>query len=1115
MTRRMRIDDLTDLAVPSQPVLSPDGERVVYVLRTLDRDADRSVDQLWSVPVAGGTPRRLTAGPDDTAPAWSPDGSRLAFLRAGQVHVLAVGDLDGGDAERVTDLPRGAGAPAWSPDGTRLAFTAAVDPAPAPAAAPLVAARLDYQADGAGMFGAVRNQLHVLDLETRACRTLTDGTEHAGQPAWSPDGRTVAFTRKVGADSDLTFRTAVHLLDVEDRKARPRVVALAEGVAGTVSFARDGASLLVVGYPGDPVGHQHLLRVPLDGGEPASLTGHLDRNVMAGGPAYPGGRPQEDGDGRLLFCLRERGCTHLWVLSDEGDGPVLGGAGGVVSGLSVVGGTAVVVLATPTSYGEIVALDLASGTETVLTDHGASLGDVRLFEPEERAFTISDGTEVQAWLVRDPEVSGPRPLLLDVHGGPHNAWNAAADEMHPYHQELASRGWVVLLVNPRGSDGYGEAFYDGVQGAWGVADHLDFLEPIDALVAEGVADGDRLAVTGYSYGGFMTCWLTGHDDRFKAGAAGGVVSDMTSMYGTCDDGVCMSSYELGGTPWEQPESYAAMSPLTRVHRVQTPTLVLHGAADLTCPLGQGQQWHTSLRGRGIPTELVVYPDASHAFILLGPPSQRLDYAHRVVDWVERYTLRHGRPRIDIAHWQRRLERLAERHGIPGAQLGILRYSEGAHATDEVEVATYGVLNVDTQAPVTPDSVFQIGSITKVWTATVIMQLVDEGLANLDAPVVEVLPELRLADPDVTKHVTLRHLLNHTSGIDGDVFTDTGRGDDCLEKYVELLGEQTQNHPLGATWSYCNAGFSVLGRVIEKLTGQTWDQAMRERVFAPLQMQHALTLPEEALLHAAAVGHVTQDGVKSTAPIWQLPRSIGPAGLVTANAADVLAFARLHLAGGRGPDGAQVLSEESAAAMAAHQADLPDKHSLGDSWGLGWIRFGWDGQRLYGHDGNTIGQAAFLRVLPDAAGGSGEGRGGLAVTLLTNNDGSRDLYEELYREIFAELAGVEMPRPLTPPEPPLPDAAGAIAPYVGTYQRAGVTMEVYAGDDGPMLRTTLTGPLAEMLPDPVDEHALVPYAPALFLTKPPEAETWFPVTFYELPTGERYLHFGARATPRVG
>jgi dipeptidyl aminopeptidase/acylaminoacyl peptidase len=1108
MTRPMSLDDLASLAVPSQPALSPDGRTVAYVLRTLDhapeQGEDRNVDQLWTVSSTGGDARRLTTGHDDTAPAWSPDGSRLAFLRGGQVHVVSPA---GGEPERLTDLALGAGAPVWSPDGARLAFSAPVDPTGG--AEPMVARRLDYQADGAGMFGPVRQQVHVLDVASGACRQVTLGDEHAGQPAWAPDGRTVAFTRRVGDDSDLTFRTPVHLLDVDDLKASPRVVGSADGMAVAVSFARGGEHLLVVGYPGDPVGHQHLLRVPVDGGEPVSLSASLDRNVMAGAPAYPGGRPQEDADGRTLFCVRDRGCSHLWALPDGGgEGPdaepLLAGAGRVVAGLSVVDRTAVVALTTPTSFGELVALDLATGTETVLTDHGSALADVTLFEREERTFTISDGVEVQAWLMRDPAQEGPRPLLLDVHGGPHNAWNAAADEMHPYHHDLVARGWAVLLVNPRGSDGYGERFFDGVRDAWGVADVADFLEPLDALVAEGVADPDRLAVTGYSYGGFMTCILTSQDDRFKAGVAGGVVSDMVSMYGTCDDGPFLGTYELGGPPWERPEQYAAMSPITRVGQVSTPTLVLHGAADLTCPVGQAQQWHTSLRARGVPTELVLYPGASHVFIALGRPSQRIDYGRRLVDWVERHVLRGGRARIDAAHWQRRLAVLAEKHGIPGAQLGILRVSAdaGRAADDELVTASYGYLNLETKAPVTADAIFQIGSVTKVWTATVVMQLVDEGLADLDAPVVEVLPELRLSDPDVAKRVTLRHLLNHTSGMDGDVFDDTGRGDDCLEKYVELLAEQTQNHPLGATWSYCNAGFSLLGRVIEKLTGTTWDAALRERLFTPLQMRHAITLPEEALLHAAAVGHVTVDGRKVLAPAWQLPRSLGPAGLVTANAADVLAFARMHLTGGLAPDGTRVLSAESAEAMAAHQADLPDKHSLGDSWGLGWIRFGWDGHRLYGHDGNTIGQAAFLRVLPEA---------GLAVTLLTNNDGSRDLYEDLYREIFAELAGVRMAEPLVPPTPPVEID---VAPYVGRYERSSVVMDILVADGRPRMRTEVVGPLASMVADPVDEYDLVPYGPDMFLTKPPEAETWFPVTFFELPTGERYLHFGARATPRV-
>ncbi|HEY7045386.1 MAG TPA: serine hydrolase domain-containing protein, partial [Nocardioidaceae bacterium] len=389
---------------------------------------------------------------------------------------------------------------------------------------------------------------------------------------------------------------------------------------------------------------------------------------------------------------------------------------------------------------------------------------------------------------------------------------------------------------------------------------------------------------------------------------------------------------------------------------------------------------------------------------------------------------------------------------------------------------------------------------KVWTATVVMQLVDEGLVELDAPVAEVLPELRLSDPDVAKRVTVRHLLTHTSGIDGDIFTDTGRGDDCLEKYVDLLAEAAQNHPIGATWSYCNAGFVLLGRLIEKLTDSTWDQAMRDRLFTPLGLTRTVTLPEEAILHPVAVGHIDKDGEQILTPAWGLPRSVGPAGLVTSTAADVLAFARLHLTGGLAADGTRVLSEASATAMAAHEADLPDKYVLGDSWGLGWIRFGWDGERLIGHDGNTLGQAAFLRILPEQ---------GLAVTLLTNGGHTRDLYEDLYRELFAELAGVAMPHPLTPPEQPV---EVDVTPFVGTYERASVRMEVLA--DGPTLRTTVTGPLAEVMPDPVETYPMTPVGPALFAVKPPEAETWFPVTFYELPTGERYVHFGARATPRV-
>ncbi len=482
--------------------------------------------------------------------------------------------------------------------------------------------------------------------------------------------------------------------------------------------------------------------------------------------------------------------------------------------------------------------------------------------------------------------------------------------------------------------------------------------------------------------------------------------------------------------------------------------------------------------------------------------------------MEQYASEAKRPAIDpvflsTGHWEQRLAALAEKHKVPGASLGILRLGTDDGSTggqpDEVIEAAYGYANWPAKVEATTDTLFQIGSMSKVWTATLAMQLVDEGKLDLDAPVADVLPELRLADPEVAKTVSMRHLLNHTSGIDGDVFTDTGRGDDCVEKYVALLSEQKQNHPLGATWSYCNAGFVLAGRVIEKLTGLTWDEALKQRIYAPLGLKHTATLAEEVLLHRAAAGHVDVTNDPVLAPVWQLPRSLGPAGLICSTPADVLAFARMHLTGGLAADGTRVLSEESAQAMTELEADLPDKYSLGDSWGIGWIRFGWDGHRLVGHDGNTIGQAAFLRVLPEA---------GIAVTLLTNGGHARDMHYDLYTEVFAELAGVAMPPAIQPPAEPV-DAD--ITPHLGNYERAGVLMEVLASTekhDGPTLRTTVTGPLAAMVPDPVDEYAMTPVRPDLWLVREPGTETWSPVTFYALPTGEKYLHFGVRATPKV-
>ncbi|MEV0113468.1 serine hydrolase domain-containing protein [Streptomyces sp. NPDC050844] len=456
-------------------------------------------------------------------------------------------------------------------------------------------------------------------------------------------------------------------------------------------------------------------------------------------------------------------------------------------------------------------------------------------------------------------------------------------------------------------------------------------------------------------------------------------------------------------------------------------------------------------------------------------------------------------KFDLEHWQARFDELRAAHHVPGAALAVL-------VDGEIHELASGVLHRGTGVEVTTDSVFQSGSIAKVYTATLIMRLADAGELDLDAPVKEILPEFEAADEDATHTITTRQLLSHTSGLTCDFTYDAGRGDDCLARYVEAAKGVAMDCRPGAAISYSGIAYNVLGRIIEVLTGLTWDQALKERLFTPLALERSMTLPEEALSYRVAMSHLGEPGQDpDPAPAWDLmPRSAGPYGRVLVSAGDVARLAKMHLDGGTAPDGTRLLSARAVEEMQRRVVDVPDKWTVSaDGWGLGWTLYDWDGIAGYGHDGAAIGQYGYLRVVPHA---------GVVVSLLTNGGGARELYAALFRELLGDLAGVRMPDAF---EPPAQAPEVDFSRYVGTYKRAGVVITVDERDGAPHLVYEFVDGMKDFSPPlDVELYAVTESVFAGTGAGPSFSEGYMPVVFSTLSDGTECCYIGMRAAPKV-
>lgn len=648
--RLLKPTDLFHLNRMGDPQISPDGAWVAFVEQRIDGEDFTWRSDLWLATVDGSSPpRRLTtSGSHNDAPRWSPDGERLAFLsnRSGttQVWLLTLG------AGEAVQLTVGEAEPAqpveWSPDGAEIAFSAwtrfvqvdevAYPGAPAPDAdrapraedRPRVVTRFDHKQDGVGHYGDRFRQLYrcrVGESPSEPVRALVMEA-HCDLPAWSPDGSRIAFV--VSGEQDRHFFTGSELFVFEVATGEARKVWSPGGYCSTArpAWSPDGGRLALVAddaAAGPYSTTDGLWELDLATGKAVNLTAALDREVgqaissdwRIGGDTGPTWTPEG-----WLFLARSEGESHVYLT--PGVAKTRGAM--AVGGYSFGGGRIAYQASRPDQPDRI----YVDGQE-VARPSGA--WDAFTLAPAHRFRFVGHGDwPLDGWVML-PKGEGPHPAALCIHGGPHNVYGEA---LHLQFQLLVGAGYGVVYLNPRGSQSYGQAFASAVCDDWGGADYHDLMCGLDAAIALGGIDPDRLVVTGWSYGGFMTNRIITASNRFRAAVSGACIANLHSFYGTSDVGDPFLAIQEPGLPWAEPEALLERSPLQAVERVETPVLLLHGEEDLRCPISQSEEFYLALKRLGKSAVLVRYPGEAHSF---SQPLHICDRHRRTIAWFDHHT----------------------------------------------------------------------------------------------------------------------------------------------------------------------------------------------------------------------------------------------------------------------------------------------------------------------------------------------------------------------------------------------------------------------------------------------------------------------------------------------
>ena len=675
--------DLYHLRVASDVALSPDGQRVVYVVTQADSAENRYKRDLWIAGVDGSGARRLTWTESASlgSPEFSPDGRLLAFTSAreeGRSQVWILPLAEGGEAWPLTDLKTAASGPVWSPRGDRIAFTSSLSPeeleadttrpkqdpkvdaaairnihqnrdaavaairakldANARTRDPRVVTRLGYMGE-TSLQDERYGQIYVVEVRPGAkARQLTSSRFASGDPAWAPDGRTLVYSASPPGEGvqhpDYERESDLFVLNVAG--GTPRRIAEPRFAESVPAYSPDGRYLAYLRQIRDTehptaVDNELIVMRP-DGRERRSVSSALSRGV--GNFAFTQ-------DGWLYFTVASEGAVSLFRTRPDRIAPerVVSGPRGVLS-FDAAGGTVAWTQMSPRHPSDVYAAGLNGRGERRLTQLNDSLlSHVYAGDYEEIWYTSFDGRRIQGWFVRPLGYrAGQRPpLAVQIHGGPHAMWGPGEASMWLEYQMLAGAGYTVFFSNPRGSSGYGEEGLQSIHRNWGTPPARDILIGADSILARGLADPARQMVTGGSYAGYMVAWLVAREapERFRAAVAQRGVYDLGIWYGSSNTWRLFEG-EFGVRPWEDMEIVRAQSPLTYVANIRTPLLLLHGDVDYRTTIAGAEAMYRALKVLNREVEFVRYPREGHELTRSGEPAHRVDHMLRILEWFERH-----------------------------------------------------------------------------------------------------------------------------------------------------------------------------------------------------------------------------------------------------------------------------------------------------------------------------------------------------------------------------------------------------------------------------------------------------------------------------------------------